>query len=256
MKNKISLNKNYDMFSLDESNQDFDFLKKYIVNTLYVSDGNIELKISKGKEDNIIFLSKGKAIVFTSNVKITLIKNQAKIIIVSSLDNNKEIIEIEDNEGIRAEKKLINYRLIETPKKVVKPWGHEIWISWFKNHHVLKKIFMMTGNKCSLQFHREKSETNLIVEGKARVMKGIIIEENLDEKRSLEKFNSIENINEFISDMSPGNYWSNVPNEIHRVFSINDYTAYEASTPELDDVVRIVDDSNRSSGLLLSEHQK
>ena len=42
-------------------------------------------------------------------------------------------------------------------------------------------------------------------------------------------------------------HWSNIPNEIHRVFSIDDYTAYEASTPELDDVVRIVDDNNRSS---------
>ena len=45
-------------------------------------------------------------------------------------------------------------------KKVEKGWGHEIWISWFKNYHVLKRIYMIKGNKCSLQYHEKKSETN------------------------------------------------------------------------------------------------
>ena len=104
------------MFSFDETCQDLDFLKKYMINTLYISEGDIELKISNENEDHVIALNKGKGLVFTSNTKITLIKNQAKIIIVSSLDNNNAIIEIEDNEGVRVEKELINYRIIENPK--------------------------------------------------------------------------------------------------------------------------------------------
>ena len=40
------------------------------------------------------------------------------------------------------------------------------------------------------------------------------------------------------------------------VFSTEDYTAYETSTPELDDVIRIADDTKRSSGLILSEHNE
>ena len=54
--------------------------------------------------------------------------------------------------------------------------------------------------------------------------------------------------------MGPNDYWDNKPFEIHRVFSIDSYTAYEASTAELDDVIRIQDDNNRASGFIKSEH--
>ena len=54
--------------------------------------------------------------------------------------------------------------------------------------------------------------------------------------------------------MRPGDYWDNNPYEIHRVFSVESYTAYEASTHQLDDVIRLKDDSNRVSGFIKSEH--
>ena len=49
--------------------------------------------------------------------------------------------------------------------------------------------------------------------------------------------------------------FTNVPGEVHRVYSEEDYIAYEVSTPQLDDVVRVQDDSNRQSGLIKSEHK-
>jgi hypothetical protein len=42
---------------------------------------------------------------------------------------------------------------------------------------------------------------------------------------------------------------------VHRVYSEADYIAYEVSTPELDDVVRVQDDKNRPSGLIIEEHK-
>ena len=54
--------------------------------------------------------------------------------------------------------------------------------------------------------------------------------------------------------MNANDYWDNQAFEIHRVFSIDSYTAYEASTAELDDVIRLQDDNNRASGFIKSEH--
>ena len=42
---------------------------------------------------------------------------------------------------------------------------------------------------------------------------------------------------------------------IHRVISVVDYLAYEVSTPELDDVIRLADDSGRKSGRIDKEHR-
>ena len=42
---------------------------------------------------------------------------------------------------------------------------------------------------------------------------------------------------------------------MHRVYSESDYTAYEVSTPQLDDVIRVKDENKRPSGLIESEHK-
>ena len=49
--------------------------------------------------------------------------------------------------------------------------------------------------------------------------------------------------------------FTNIPGEVHRVYSEEDYIAYEVSTPQLDDVIRVQDDSSRPSGLITSEHK-
>ena len=96
---------------------------------------------------------------------------------------------------------------------------------------------------------------NIIVKGSAKLLKGIIIKDNLKEHEALDEYNKRKDLKKFFKKAETGFYWSNVPNEIHRVFSIDDYISYETSTPELDDVIRIKDDTMRASGLILSEHK-
>jgi hypothetical protein len=45
------------------------------------------------------------------------------------------------------------------------------------------------------------------------------------------------------------------PGEIHRVEAITDITLIEASTPEVDDVIRLHDDEGRANGRIDSEYE-
>ena len=102
---------------------------------------------------------------------------------------------------------------------------------------------MKKGNKCSLQYHDEKYETNFIIDGKAKIIKGLHI--NLKDKKE-NIFNKIlkTDLHKDYSKVSKAPFvFTNVPGEVHRVYSEEDYVAYEVSTPQLDDVVRIQDDS-------------
>ena len=46
------------------------------------------------------------------------------------------------------------------------------------------------------------------------------------------------------------------PMTIHRMEGVTDITIFEISTPELDDVIRLQDDSSRLSGRIESEHNQ
>ena len=46
------------------------------------------------------------------------------------------------------------------------------------------------------------------------------------------------------------------PYNLHRIKALTNIKLYETSTNHLDDVVRIMDDSNRKSGRIQSEHKK
>ena len=113
---------------------------------------------------------------------------------------------------------------------------------------------MKKGNKCSLQYHDEKYETNYLIEGKAKIIKGLHIDLKEDRNKTFEIILS-KNLHKDYSIISNAPYiFTNVPGEVHRVYSEEDYTAYEVSTPQLDDVVRVQDDNKRPSGLIKSEH--
>ena len=55
---------------------------------------------------------------------------------------------------------------------------------------------MEKGNKCSLQYHKEKYETNFIVEGKARVLRGIHLNKNNIEN-ALKFYNDLDDIDKY-----------------------------------------------------------
>ena len=51
-------------------------------------------------------------------------------------------------------------------------------------------------------------------------------------------------------------YFTVVPPKKHRVIALTDIILQEVSTPEVDDVIRIEDDSDRGDGRLDSEHSE
>jgi quercetin dioxygenase-like cupin family protein len=111
----------------------------------------------------------------------------------------------------------------ELPKRVEKPWGHELW--WARTErYVGKLLHVKQGESLSLQYHRVKDETILLQSGRL-----------LFETRSAQEseLRSIE--------MLPGQTFHITPGTVHRMTALEDCDIYEVSTPELDDVVRLED---------------
>lgn len=132
--------------------------------------------------------------------------------------------------------------------RVNKPWGSELWFTGKEsNGFCLKKIQIRSGTKTSLQYHRYKKETNLLYGGNA----------NLHFKNNELKDNDqVSDKDISLIEISAGVAVDVSPMTLHRIESITDITLYEASTDHLDDVVRVMDDSNRANGLIMEEHKK
>ncbi len=111
-------------------------------------------------------------------------------------------------------------------KIIKKPWGKEEVLE-INDKYMVKKLTMFAGKKCSLQYHKYKKETVYILSGKLRIYKG-------------------KNENELESKIYlTGESITLKPGQIHRMEGIEDSVYLEASTPEMDDVVRISDDYDR-----------
>jgi mannose-6-phosphate isomerase len=108
------------------------------------------------------------------------------------------------------------------PRRVDKPWGHEIW--WAEtDHYAGKLLFVRAGERLSLQFHERKDETSYLLSGRLLLTKG-------DSADALES-----------NEIGPGVAWRNQPGEVHTIEAIEDSTLVEVSTPHLEDVVRLED---------------
>jgi len=112
-------------------------------------------------------------------------------------------------------------RLIE------KPWGKEEVIE-INEHYMVKKLTMWKDHRCSLQYHNHKQETIYVLSGCLRIFSGSS-KETLEAKEYL-----------------PGDAITLIPGVIHRMEAVDDCEYLEASTPEMDDVVRLVDDYDRA----------
>ena len=130
-------------------------------------------------------------------------------------------------------------------KVVKKPWGHELWINGQHELYAFKEIFIKSGTKTSLQYHNFKQETNVLFKGTAKLH----FKSSSDVSNDAVTLDHIESI--------PINAYCSidvVPRTLHRIEAISDILLYETSTPHLDDVVRVMDDSNRNHGRLATEH--
>ena len=112
-------------------------------------------------------------------------------------------------------------RVSETPYRVDKPWGYEI--IWARAEKYVGKILHIEpGHVLSLQYHNKKDESIYVLSGEIilRVQQG----ETLIERRVRE-----------------GEAFHIPPKLVHQFEAVTVSDLLEASTPELDDVVRLKD---------------
>lgn len=111
--------------------------------------------------------------------------------------------------------------------KTDKPWGYEELLV-FEPPYVVKRLFMKAGNRCSMQYHEKKKESIYVLSGKLKLTVGPT-QDNLQEKI-----------------LNPGDTYTIYTGDIHRMSADEDCFYLECSTPELEDVVRLVDDFGRA----------
>ncbi len=109
---------------------------------------------------------------------------------------------------------------------IEKPWGREEVIE-INDKYMVKKLTMFAGHRCSLQFHNFKKETIYVLSGVLKIIQGPSQNE-LEEKL-----------------YRAGDTLTIAPGLIHRMEGVEDCVYLEASTPEMDDVVRLADDYQR-----------
>jgi len=147
----------------------------------------------------------------------------------------------------RATKRLSSVNL--TPAgdhyKVVKPWGHELWLNGEDPDFCFKEVCITAGNRTSLQYHNLKRETNLLVGGIADIVYKLRDEAALDDVTE----------NDLASErVYPLAVLDVKPHTLHRIIAVSDVMLYEVSTPHLDDVIRVQDDTARTHGRIEVEH--
>ena len=111
--------------------------------------------------------------------------------------------------------------MTDLPYRVDKPWGHEL--IWAKTSRYVGKILHIEpGHVLSLQYHNKKDESIYVLSGEIvlRIQQGeTLIERPLRE----------------------GETFHITPKTIHQFEAVVASDLLEASTPEIDDVVRLKD---------------
>ena len=113
------------------------------------------------------------------------------------------------------------------PRRVEKPWGHElIWAE--TDRYVGKVLHVRAGHALSLQYHERKDETIHLLAGTMRFWIGP----------------SVEDLKEVT--VEAGESVRITPGTVHRMEAVTDVDILEASTPDLEDVVRLEDRYGRA----------
>ena len=124
----------------------------------------------------------------------------------------------------------------EECKIVKKPWGKEVWMA-LNEYYCYKRIYINAGTRTSYQYHKKKLETNYIIKGEAEVW--LENDSGIVEKKI----------------MKAGELFTVTPMKKHRVIAITDIILQEVSSPHVDDVIRIEDDTGRGDGKIKGEHK-
>jgi len=142
---------------------------------------------------------------------------------------------------------------------VKKPWGHEIWISQGAPNfpYVLKEIKIDSGFKSSLHFHIKKQESNLVFSGKGKLEyseKKVNVHKYANNLWTDKEMDEVLDSIKFI-DLQKDSVFHMFPGMLHRVHSDETIIMNECSSLELDDVIRVQDDSGRGNGRIQTEHK-
>jgi quercetin dioxygenase-like cupin family protein len=105
--------------------------------------------------------------------------------------------------------------------RVPKPWGYEI-IWAHTDRYVGKVLHINAGHALSVQYHTQKDETVYLLKGEMKYW--VKLGDDLEDVRLRE-----------------GDAFRITPGTVHYMEAITDCDILEASTPELDDVVRLQD---------------
>ena len=110
-----------------------------------------------------------------------------------------------------------------TPRRVDKPWGHElIWAH--TDRYVGKILHVKAGHALSVQYHERKDETVHLLTGEMKYWVQLPGESELRDQH-----------------LRAGDSFRITPGTVHYMEAVTDCDVLEASTPELDDVVRLKD---------------
>ena len=111
--------------------------------------------------------------------------------------------------------------MTEVPYRVDKPWGHEpVWAR--TDQYVGKILHVRAGQVLSLQYHNLKDETMHVLQGE------LILRTRTGDELIARPFKAGESVH------IP-------PKLIHQIEAVVDSDVLEASTPHLDDLVRLQD---------------
>ena len=110
-----------------------------------------------------------------------------------------------------------------TVTHVPKPWGHEI-IWAHTDQYVGKILHIKAGEALSVQYHRLKDETVYLLKGT------LVYSVKLPGSEHLQDM-----------PLNAGESFRVAPGTVHYMQAISDCDLLEASTPHLDDVVRLED---------------
>jgi len=153
----------------------------------------------------------------------------------------------------------VEFRNIEDCHVVHKPWGIETWLQGGSDVYpfALKELILKAGFVTSLQVHQFKSESIHLHIGNGALA---YHPEPFDCERYLAGGYTTEEIDKIKSELivqplGPGAVFHTPPRSIHRMIAYDDLHYTEASTTQLDDVIRLEDSANRGHGRIAAEHE-
>ncbi len=119
---------------------------------------------------------------------------------------------------------------VQRVQRVEKPWGYEIHFALVDGKYCGKVLHIDEGQALSLQYHERKEETISVQSGR------LLFEVGTAGAGELESF-----------ELLPGESVHIRPGTRHRMTALVDTDVLEASTTELDDVVRLNDRYGRAA---------